>query len=109
MQLQEKHGDKINAIALNIEFDGQDDETQPSQKLRDKINKVLTSNKIIVRNIICSDPMDDTLEKLDVVSIPAVLVFDSSGKLARKFDGEIDYKNDVVPFVAELVANAEGT
>ena len=53
--------------------------------------------------------MDDTLEKLDVVSIPAVLVFDSSGKLARKFDGEIDYKNDVVPFVAELVANAEGT
>ena len=100
---------KRGMIALNIEFDGQDDETQPSQKLRDKINKVLTSNKIIVRNIICSDPMDDTLEKLDVVSIPAVLVFDSSGKLARKFDGEIDYKNDVVPFVAELVANAEGT
>jgi hypothetical protein len=104
VQLQEKHGDQVHAIAMNVEFDGRSDAL--SAKEIDKINEVLTAKEIVVHNIICTDPIDDALEKLNVASIPAVLVFDTTGKLAKKFDGEVTYVDDVIPFVTELVAKS---
>ncbi len=55
---------------------------------------------------ISSTPSDDVFTSAELISIPAVLVFDADGKIARKFVDAGDtlgftYEKDVIPFVTK--------
>ena len=78
MQLQEKYPDDVLAVTLSVDFDGEDG--KPSDELKTNVQSLLEELRINCVNIVCSDNVDQTLEALDVFSIPAVLIYDAAGK-----------------------------
>ena len=60
MQLQEKYGDRVQAISLNVDYEG--DAEGPSEELRAKIVSALKKLNVVCENVISSDPMDDVLK-----------------------------------------------
>lgn len=103
MQLQEKYVDQIDTLALNIDFD--EATGSPSSDLVGKIEDTLQRMSVPVQNVVSSTPMEDVLGEFEVFGLPAVLVFDASGELSRKFDGDVDYDRDIFPLVDELLSN----
>ena len=101
MQLHEKYGDRVQAISLNVDFDG--DAEGPSEQLRAEIVSVLKKLNIVCENVISSDPMDDVLEDFDIFSLPAVLIYNSQGELHKRFDGTVSYQEQVFPEVEQLL------
>lgn len=101
MQLHEKYGDRVQAISLNVDFDG--DGEGPSEQLRAEIVSVLKKLNIVCENVISSDPMDDVLKDFDIFSLPAVVIYNAQGELHKRFDGAVNYQEQVFPEVERLL------
>ena len=64
-------------------------------------------------NVLLSVPVDDFFEKIDLVSIPAVLVFGRDGRLKKRFDNETNeygeggftYREHIIPLVEQALAD----
>ena len=105
LQLQERYTNEIAAISWNLDHTSADSE--PSASLQQKVLTKLRTLKLTCQNVVSSDPIDTVQNHYDVLSLPAVLVYDHQGKLARKFEGgDFSYENDVTPFVASLLDGA---
>lgn len=105
VKLQEKHGDKVVCISFNLNYSGATGETPEDS--RAEVLKFLGEQKAEFQNILCSEPDTDVYQTLHLAAVPAVLVYDKSGQLRKRFDNENDeygkegYKYD--PHVAGLV------
>ena len=99
MQLQAKFPATVQTISLNLDYDN--DDGSPPQKLQDEVLEILRKQKITTRNLICSGECDSMLEALDVLSLPAVLVFGPDGKLQKSFENE--FTSDDVATEVELL------
>ncbi len=104
MQLQEKHPEKFVAITLNLDFEP-GDETTPDQKLQDKVSSALTSREVACINLMCTESLDDTLAKYELLGLPAAVVFGPDGKVKKKYSGKVDYVNEVGPLVSTMIAD----
>ena len=105
--MQEQYRDQIVAISWNLDHDA--DDGQPSESLQEQVLAKLVALKLSCLNVVSSDPIYEVQSHFDVLALPAVLIYDSEGKLAQKFEGEISYDADVAPFVATLLKRAEGS
>ena len=109
--LKQRHPDDVIAISFNCDYDGR--KTRPVAYYRERVLKFLTSQKAeSIVNGMCTTAAEDLFKQIDVDSIPAVFVYDRTGKLARRFDNrtpvsetekEISYKLQIDPLVADLV------
>lgn len=95
-------------MTFNVDYSGQEED-------REAITEMLEEKGIggTFHNILSSVPSDDLYAKLDLGAVPAVYVFDKTGKLAERFDyndpekfGEdgFSYEKHVGPLVDKLVA-----
>jgi thiol-disulfide isomerase/thioredoxin len=107
--LQKSHADDVACISLNLDYIGL--KSKPPEFYRERVLKFLNKQNSALDNVLCSEESEVMFEKLGVPSIPAVLVYDRAGKLAKTFDNSdaenedegFTYK-DVTAFVDELKA-----
>ena len=110
VELQKAHGEKLVCISFNVDYVGI--KTKPATYYRERVEKFLTKQQAGLINILSTTEADKVFQALELSSIPAVYVFGTDGKLAKRFDdsllseGEEDaftYKVDINPFVEDLV------
>lgn len=108
VRLHQSHADKVQCIAVNVDFDGR--KRRPPEYYQDAVKAFLASvNASGFASYICATPSDDVFEAAGIISIPSVLIYDADGKLVQKFvdAGEtigFTYEKDIEPLIEKLVA-----
>lgn len=113
VELARKWPEDVVCISMNVDFIGLPD--KPAETVVGKVVEFLTSQQADptnLVNLVANEPDTDVLAKLDVESMPAILVMDRSGQSAAKLtinnagaDG-LTYTEDVFPLVEKLVRGA---
>lgn len=108
VKLQRRHLNDVVAMSLNTNFAGLTKE--PSDEDKSGALEFLTKQGAKFENFLSSVPDEELYKKLDVASIPVVLVYGRDGKLAKSFNNdrkefgpEFTYEKHIVPFVKQLV------
>ncbi|QDT13568.1 thiol-disulfide oxidoreductase [Planctomycetes bacterium K23_9] len=106
VDLHKELGDKVQCMTIDVDFDGR--KSKPPTTYEKDVMAILKSIDAKFPNYICTTPSDDVYAAADIDSIPAVLIFDASGKLVKKFvdAGEgvgFGYHKDVIPYVKSLL------
>ncbi|MEO1996356.1 MAG: TlpA disulfide reductase family protein [Planctomycetaceae bacterium] len=108
VKLQAKYGKRVVCISFNCDYLGI--VGKPPESYRGRALKFLTKQRASFLNILSSTPSDELFDQIDLGSIPAIYVFDTSGRLAHRFDNddrdngdEFTYKAHVVPLVEKLL------
>jgi hypothetical protein len=82
--LQKKFGDKIACVSLSAFY--------PADKVYDKSLKFLKDQEATFANFFVSDAEDDAMDKeFALEAVPAVFVYDSSGKRVDEFKNGLHY------------------
>jgi thiol-disulfide isomerase/thioredoxin len=106
VRLHQTLGSSVQCIAVDVDFDGR--KTRPPEDYEDRViaflDRVGASG---FPTYICRTPSDDVFAATDLVSIPAVLIYDAEGKIVKVFvdAGEtlgFSYEEDVIPLVTKL-------
>ena len=109
--LQRRHPDDVVCISFDCDYIGA--KNKAVGYYRERVLKQLTSQhaeKLI--NGISTMAADELFQQLDIDSIPAVYVYDRTGKLSKRFDNRtpasdseegISYEKQIDPLVADLV------
>jgi thiol-disulfide isomerase/thioredoxin len=108
VRLNKALADKVTCLSVNVDYDGR--KSKPAETYRPRVEAFLQSTGATFQNFLCLTPNEDVYAELKIVSIPAVLVYDASGKLVRTFtdtgdDVGFTYAKDIAPLVQSLVAN----
>ncbi len=82
--LQKEFDEKVACISMSLDYSGRKD--RPAEFYKEKVLKFLTKQNATFDNILSSEPTEQVLEKIGVPAIPAVLVYDRTGKLVKVFD-----------------------
>ncbi|XZE53720.1 TlpA family protein disulfide reductase [Planctomycetaceae bacterium SH139] len=109
VKLNTEFGDQLSCISANIDYDGR--RTHPPENYLTDVMGFLQSTSARTENYICATPSEDVYIALEVVSIPAVLVFDAAGNEVARFvdEGEtigFTYEEHVMPAVRKLLADS---
>ena len=99
--MQNKFPETVKVISLNLDHD---EKGAPSDKLKKKVHDKLNEIKLDITNVMSSTSYDDVRDERDIFALPAALVFGADGKLLKKFDGGVSYPDDVIPLIAETLA-----
>lgn len=102
MQLQEKHGEQLATMTINVDFNKK--MGGPSDELIAKVKSKLKDVGVTSQNLIASEHIDKVLETYNLGGLPAALIFDRGGKLRKKIDLGVNYAKDVAPEVEALIA-----
>jgi len=84
--LQKTFGEKAACVSLNCDYDGIPD--KPPKYYRDNVLKFLRKQNATFDNVLLTMPFLAFLNKIKLESTPAVLVYDRSGKLVKRFDND---------------------
>ena len=102
--LSQRWPDKVACVSYNVDYIGQ--KSKPVESYLPKVSAFLEKKKSIsVINLISSEADSDVFEKLEIASIPVVMLFDRDGKLVKKFteansgDDGLTYDADIVPAI----------
>ena len=105
VKLAKEKGESVQAIALNLDLEGEETSAGPDQKTLVKIQRVLDKFEIRVENHVSTTGIDAVLESLGAsAGLPTVVVYDKEGKVAKLFDGMFSYDDDITPLVDDLIA-----
>lgn len=109
VELHKQHGDKLICISASCDYAGI--KSKPPESYRDHVLEFLTKQNATFQNVLLNVESDVLFEKIELASIPAVYVFGSDGKVAKRFDNDnakpgedFTYTKDIVPFVEKLLA-----
>jgi thiol-disulfide isomerase/thioredoxin len=102
-------GERVACISVNVDFDGR--RTRPPESYRPRVEGFLASVDAAFPNYLSETPSEEVFAELDIVSIPAVLIYDAEGNLIRRFidageDAGFTYADNVRPFVQQLLEPA---
>ena len=109
VQLHRQYTDQVACLSVNVDFDG--DPHAPPESLQGQVLALLAQREATFPNVICRDADEDLYRRLDLASIPAVLVYDRTGALRKRFDNDRDeygaegftFPGHVVPLVEQLL------
>lgn len=107
--LHKAHGKDVACVSLNLDYIGL--KAKPPEYYRERVLKFLTDKEAAFDNILSSVESEAMYENLKIPSIPAVFVYDRSGKLVKTFDSSeatteeegFTYE-DVTALVEKLIA-----
>ena len=108
VRLHKEYGDKVLCMAVDMDYDGR--RSRPPQRYADRVTAFLAKMEATeFPTYISNTPSDDVFAKLDIASLPAVLVFNADGGLEKIFadSGEtagFTYEQDIAPMVASLAS-----
>ncbi len=106
VRLQKQFPAKVQCFSVDIDFDGR--KSRPPKYYEERVAAFVSSVGATFPNYISSTPSDEIYAKLELDSIPAVLIYDAEGKLVKKFVDAGDtagfsYDDDVIPFVKQMM------
>lgn len=110
VRLQRNFGDSVRCVAVNVDFDGR--ARRPPEFYFERTQAFLSSINASFDPYICRTPSEDVYAAIGIVSIPAVLIYDESGKLVKQFVDAgatlgFSYDEDVLPFIETMVKPRE--
>jgi peroxiredoxin len=92
---------KDGFVAMSVDLDDPDDE-----KLMKNVRDFLKEKQATFQNFVLNEELEVWQQKLGINGAPAVFVFGRDGKVAKKFDEGVNYK-DVEKLVTELLKKKE--
>lgn len=108
VRLHKELGEDVACYSADVDFDGR--KTRPPETYRPHVEAFLQKVDAAEAfpHFISATSSDEIYTKLEIASIPAVLVFNADGTIAKKFvdAGEtagFTYDDDVIPFVKSIV------
>jgi len=104
LELQKKYPDDVVPIAVNVDHDVED--AVPSKEVREAVLATLNELKMETTNVICSTPFETMLDRYELFSLPAAIVFDRDGQKLAVFEGDLNYEKQVFPLIARQLAPA---
>jgi thiol-disulfide isomerase/thioredoxin len=85
VDLDRKYGrEQLACISLSFDFEG----LGSPEEQREPVLKFLRSQKATFENLLSSEESDALYRKFKLAAIPAVFVYDRTGKLRKRFDNE---------------------
>lgn len=107
--LQKKYPDRIRAMGVNVDFYG--GEKYPPASYEPKVTAFLQAVGATFPNYICETASDDVFKSVKINALPAVLVFDETGKMMQQFTdtshaGGFTYEDDIIPLVEKSLAKS---
>ena len=109
VELHKQHGEKLVCMSASCDYAGI--KSKPPESYRERVLAFLTKQNATFTNVLLNVEADALFEKLELASIPAVYVFGTDGKVAKRFDNDnakpgedFTYTKDVVPFVEKLLS-----
>lgn len=104
VKLNQQLDQSIRCVTVNIDFDGR--KSKPPAHYQETANELLTEIGADFENYLCSDPSEQVLDELGILSIPAVLIYDEDGSLVHQFtdsgaDQGFTYQQDVLPWLRQ--------
>jgi len=106
VDLHQTHGEQVQCVAVDLDYDGR--KSRPPNYYEERVLEFLQSVSAFgFPTYICETPSDDVFAATELVSIPAVLVYDDQGELVKTFvdagpEAGFTYHDDVTPFVQRL-------
>ncbi len=106
VELHRSIGSSVQCVAVNLDFDGR--KSRPPKYYEERVADFLASVAATgFPTYISRTPSDDVFAMTNLVSIPAVLIYDAKGELVKVFvdAGEtagFSYAQDVAPLVRKL-------
>lgn len=100
--MQKDYPDDVVSIALNVDHNEED--TAPTDELQQEVLAILTERNMETTNVICSTPFDTMLDKYELFSLPAAIVFDRDGKKLEVFEGDLNYEKQVFPLIKQQLS-----
>ena len=104
IELQKKHGEKIKCVSFNINFAGLPDQSPESDI--EFIQPFLQRHGDTVEHIVSTETDEKIYAQLDIYAIPAVLIYDTEGKLTHKVLEENAYEKTIFPSVAKMLGDS---
>ena len=109
MQLHNRYPSQVVCLSFNLDFDG-GTATPPAAQLAD-VGAFAERHAARFTHVVSSETDTAIYEKLELASIPAVLVYGPDGKLSKRFDNEaaeygdggFSYQTDIIPYVRTLL------
>ena len=105
VSLHEEFGGRLTCVSVCVDYFGS--KSRPPERFVDDARKFLKSVNSTLTNYLSTTPDSEVLEGLDVISIPAVLIFNADGTLAKSFvdsgTSPFSYEKHVTPFVREML------
>jgi hypothetical protein len=104
--LHQTLGSSVQCIAVDLDFDGR--KSRPPEHYEDQVVSFLHDvGASGFPTYISRTPSDDVFAAMKLDSIPAVLIYNAQGELAKAFvdAGEtagFTYEDDVIPLVTKL-------
>ncbi|MEY4185174.1 MAG: TlpA family protein disulfide reductase [Planctomycetaceae bacterium] len=114
VRLQQAHPEKVVCISFNVDYVGI--KNKPADFYRPKVEAFLKKQQAQFVNILCTEESDKFFADQELSSIPAVYVYGTDGKLAKRFDESLlqegreeafTYEADIVPFVKQQLAGGK--
>ncbi len=109
VELHKQHGDKLVCMSASCDYAGI--KSKPPETYHARVLEFLTKQNATFSNVLLNVESDKLFEKIELASIPAVYVFGTDGKIAKRFDNDnaksgedFTYAKDIVPFVEGLLA-----
>jgi len=101
IELQQTYGEEIACASFNINYAGLPDQT-PETDI-EFIEPFLKRHGSSVDHIVSTVTDEKIYAELDIYAIPAVLIYDTNGKLTNKVLEENAYESTIFPRVAEMI------
>ena len=100
---------KVVCASVSVDFIGGPDGVP--KDLVEGVTEFLTDSQSAMKNFVASDSDETVLGKVDAVSVPVSLIYDSQGKLHKRFaeglgsgqNGAFNYESDVRGVVDQLL------
>lgn len=110
VKLHRDLGAKVACISVSADYDGIP--SKPVETYQPDVLAFLQSQEATFENVLCSLPPDELYDTLQFASIPAVFVYDQSGKLAQRFTDPVDgkeftYAGQIRPYVEGLLSQSD--
>ncbi len=100
--MQKDHPDDVVSIALNVDHNEED--AVPTEELQQEVLAILSERNMETTNVICSTPFDTMLDKYELFSLPAAIIFDREGKKLEVFEGDLNYEKQVFPLIEKQLS-----
>ncbi len=109
VELSRKYPERVACVSMNVDYIGI--KSKPPESYLPTVQAFLEKEQAVtVTNFATSEPDSDILEKYDVESMPAIIIYDAQGQIVHKLtdansgDDGLSYAEDVLPKLEALLA-----
>ena len=103
VKLQETVGDRVACLSLSFDYEGIGAPEEVVPRVEGFLREVGAG---AIVNLVAREDADTLYQKMDLLSVPAVFVWNADGSLARKFDDEMAAQELGRPFTYDDIAAA---